>query len=163
MKTLAFKPGERVADIGAGQGYRTSQVADAVGPEGQVLALDIAPEKLEYLDLRAKARNATNVTLRRVASDDPQLEPGSVDTILRIDAIHYILRRVVHRVPRCENDHRAARPLNASLPYRRDRQRVLPLPSQHRNRQVAHQVTRAEQAIQGLDRGSPVLTFIDYT
>jgi len=94
MKTLAFKPGERVADIGAGQGYRTFQVADAVGPEGQVLALDIAPEMLEYLDLRARARKATNVTLRRVASDDPQLEPGSVDTILRIDAIHYIKDRV---------------------------------------------------------------------
>jgi SAM-dependent methyltransferase len=96
MKALAFRQGERVADIGAGTGYFTFQAADAVGPQGRVLALDIAPEMLEYLDLRAKARKATNVTLRRVASEDPQLEPGSVDTILMIDAIHYIKDRVTY-------------------------------------------------------------------
>jgi SAM-dependent methyltransferase len=61
-----------------------------------VLALDIAPEMLEYLDLRVKARKATNVTLRRVAGDDPQLDPGGVDTILMIDAIHYVKDRVAY-------------------------------------------------------------------
>ena len=96
MKTLAFKPGERVADIGAGSGYFTFQVAKAVGPTGSVLALDIAPEMLEYLDLRVKAQKATNVTLRKVASDDPQLAPGSVDTILMIDAIHYVKDRTAY-------------------------------------------------------------------
>jgi arsenite methyltransferase len=96
MTALAFRPGERVADIGAGTGYFTFQVADAVGPTGTVAALDIAPEMLEYLDLRVKARRAANVTLRRVASDDPQLAPGSVDTILMIDAIHYVKDRVAY-------------------------------------------------------------------
>jgi len=96
MKALAFRPGERVADIGAGSGYFTFQVAKAVGPIGSVLALDIAPEMLEYLDLRVKARQATNVTLRKVASDDPQLAPGSVDTILMIDAIHYVKDRTAY-------------------------------------------------------------------
>jgi SAM-dependent methyltransferase len=96
MQALAFRPGERVADIGAGTGYFTFQVADAVGPSGRVMALDIAPEMLEYLELRVKARKAANVTLRRVASDDPQLEPGSVDTILMIDAIHYVKDRVAY-------------------------------------------------------------------
>jgi SAM-dependent methyltransferase len=96
MKSLAFKPGERVADVGAGTGYFTFQVAEAVGPGGRVLALDIAPEMLEYLDFRVKARKATNVVLRRVASDDPQIEPGSVDTILMIDAIHYVKDRVAY-------------------------------------------------------------------
>ncbi len=98
MKALAFKAGERVADIGAGTGYFTFQVADAVGPGGRVLALDIAPEMLEYLDLRTKARKATNVALRRVASDDPQLEAGSVDTILMVDAIHYVKDRVAYAI-----------------------------------------------------------------
>jgi ubiquinone/menaquinone biosynthesis C-methylase UbiE len=96
MKVLAFKPGERVADIGAGTGYFTFQVAKAVGPSGQVLALDIAPEMLEYLDMRVKARKVTNITLRRVTSDDPQLAPGSVDTILMIDTIHYVKDRTAY-------------------------------------------------------------------
>jgi ubiquinone/menaquinone biosynthesis C-methylase UbiE len=82
-----------VADIGAGTGYFTFQVADVVGPTGRVMALDIAPEMLEYLDLRIKARKAENVTTRRVASDDPQLAPASVDTILMVDAIHYVKDR----------------------------------------------------------------------
>jgi SAM-dependent methyltransferase len=93
MQTLAFRPGERVADIGAGSGYFTFQVARAVGPTGSVQALDIAPEMLEYLDLRIKARRATNVSLRLVARDDPRLPPGTLDTILMIDTIHYVKDR----------------------------------------------------------------------
>ena len=96
MRALAFRPGERVADIGAGTGYFTFQVADAVGPAGSVAALDIAPEMLDYLDLRVKARRAANVTVRRVAPDDPQLAPGSVDTVLMIDAIHYVKDRTAY-------------------------------------------------------------------
>ena len=96
LKALAFRPGERVADIGAGTGYFTFQAAEAVGPSGSVAALDIAPEMLEYLGMRAKARNAANVTVRRVAPDDPQLAPGSVDTILMVDAIHYVKDRIAY-------------------------------------------------------------------
>jgi hypothetical protein len=51
---------------------------------------------LDYLDLRVKAQKATNVALRKVASDDPQLAPGSVDTILMIDAIHYVKDRTAY-------------------------------------------------------------------
>jgi SAM-dependent methyltransferase len=94
MKALAFKPGERVADIGAGSGYFTIPVARSVGPTGVVWALDIAPEMLEYLDFRVKAQKIENIRLRKVASDDPQLEPASVDTILMIDTIHYVKDRV---------------------------------------------------------------------
>lgn len=96
MKALAFKPGERVADIGAGTGYFTFPVAKAVGLAGHVLALDIAPEMLDYLDMRVKAQKATNITLRRVTSDDPTLAPGSVDTILMVDTIHYVKDRTAY-------------------------------------------------------------------
>lgn len=96
LKALAFKPGERVADIGAGSGYFTFQVAEAVGPSGQVVALDAAPEMLEFLGMRIKARKAANVTLRQVGRDDPQLPPGSVDTILLIDTIHYVKDRTAY-------------------------------------------------------------------
>ncbi len=96
MKTLAFRPGERVADIGAGSGYFTFPVAQAVGPTGVVWALDIAPEMLDYLDLRVKARKVENIRLRKVTSDDPQIPPASVDTILLIDTIHYVKDRAAY-------------------------------------------------------------------
>ena len=50
MAALAFRPGERVADIGAGSGYFARRISKAVGPTGEVLAIDIAPELLEYLE-----------------------------------------------------------------------------------------------------------------
>lgn len=96
MKALAFRSGERVADLGAGTGYFTFPIAKAVGPTGVVWALDIAPEMLEYLDFRVKAQNVSNVKLRRVTSDDPQLELGSVDTILMVDMIHYVKDRTAY-------------------------------------------------------------------
>lgn len=96
MQALAFRPGERVADIGAGSGYFTIPVARAVGPAGVVWALDIAPEMLEYLDFRVKSQKVENIRLRKVQSDDPQLEPASIDTILMVDTIHYVQDRVAY-------------------------------------------------------------------
>ena len=43
---LALKPGETVADIGAGSGYFTVRLARAVGPGGKVYAVDIDPQML---------------------------------------------------------------------------------------------------------------------
>lgn len=44
MRALALRPGERVADIGAGPGYFTLRVARAVGPSGEVPAIDYGPK-----------------------------------------------------------------------------------------------------------------------
>jgi ubiquinone/menaquinone biosynthesis C-methylase UbiE len=96
MNLLAFRPGERVADIGAGSGYFTIPVARAVGPTGVVHALDVSPEMLEYLDFRIKSQKIENVRLRRVSSDNPRLEPASIDTVLMIDTIHYVKDRVAY-------------------------------------------------------------------
>ena len=41
MAALALRPGERVADIGAGSGYFTIPAAKSVGPQGIVWAIDI--------------------------------------------------------------------------------------------------------------------------
>jgi len=95
MKALAFRPGERVADIGAGRATSPSR-SRTPSADRRVLALDIAAEMLEYLELRVKARQAANISLRKVTSDDPQLEPGSVDTVLLVDTIHYVKDRIAY-------------------------------------------------------------------
>jgi SAM-dependent methyltransferase len=93
VAALAFRPGERVADIGAGSGYFTRRVSKAVGPSGEVLAIDIAPDVLEYLEARARREGLGNIRVRRVSADDPQLPTGAVDTILMVDALHYVKDR----------------------------------------------------------------------
>ncbi|MBZ5583221.1 MAG: methyltransferase domain-containing protein [Acidobacteriia bacterium] len=90
IAALALRRGERVADLGAGSGYFTIPVAQAVGPAGIVWALDIRQPMLDYIARRLKSENLANVRLKLVAADDPQLPPGAVDTILMVDVYHYI-------------------------------------------------------------------------
>jgi len=90
METLAFKPGERVADVGAGSGYFTVRIARAVGPEGKVLATDIRQEMLDFLENRIEEEQIANVELKLTEKDDPQLPAGGLDTILLVDVWHYI-------------------------------------------------------------------------
>ena len=96
MEALKLKHGERVADIGAGSGYFTLRFAEAVGPAGKVLALDIRQTMLDYIDKRLKKNEIGNVQLKLVQPDDPLLEPASVDTIIMIDTLHYIKDRVAY-------------------------------------------------------------------
>lgn len=93
IQALALRPGERVADVGAGSGYFTLRVARAVGPRGQVLAIDINPDLLEFLDRRAKEEGLANVKTVRVGKDDPRLPPAGVDTVLMVDTFHYVTDR----------------------------------------------------------------------
>jgi arsenite methyltransferase len=90
MAALALRPGERVADIGAGSGYFTIPAAKAVGPEGIVWAIDIRQEMLDYIQNRIDQEKVENVRLSLVPNDDPQLPAGGVDTILMVDTWHYI-------------------------------------------------------------------------
>ncbi len=90
LAALALRPGERVADIGAGSGYFTIPVAKAVGPKGMVWALDIRQPMLDYIAARLEREKVANVKLRLVAPDDPQLPAHGVDTILIVDVYHYI-------------------------------------------------------------------------
>src|SRR4051794_1816466 len=48
-RLLGIRPGETVADIGAGSGYYALRLAKAVGPEGRVLAEDVTPRYLADL------------------------------------------------------------------------------------------------------------------
>lgn len=93
MAALAVRPGERVADIGAGSGYFTLRLAQAVGDAGRVWALDIRQEMLDYIANRLREAQIPNVELKLVPADDPQLPPGGIDTILMVDTIHYVKDR----------------------------------------------------------------------
>jgi cyclopropane fatty-acyl-phospholipid synthase-like methyltransferase len=90
MATLAFRPGERVADVGAGSGYFTRRIARVVGPGGTVWAIDIAPDVLAYLEARVAEEGLGNVRVHRVSADDPQLPPAGIDTVLMVDTLHYV-------------------------------------------------------------------------
>lgn len=88
MELLALKPGEVVADIGAGSGYYTRRMAQAVGQTGRVYAVDIQPEMLQILTNKLTAEGITNVVTALGTEQDPKLPAGQIDVALMVDVYH---------------------------------------------------------------------------
>jgi ubiquinone/menaquinone biosynthesis C-methylase UbiE len=62
-RELYLKPGDRVADIGCGNGAYTIALSHEVGDSGQVYAVDIHREMLHTLAQKLQRENITNVEL----------------------------------------------------------------------------------------------------
>lgn len=89
MEALAVKPGEIVADIGAGSGYFTMRLAHHVGPAGRVYAVDVNPDMIRHVNGRVRDAGLLNVVPILAAPDDPLL-PQPVDRLLIVDVWHHI-------------------------------------------------------------------------
>src|SRR5687767_9340024 len=61
IEALKFKPGELVADVGAGTGYFTRRIAKKVGEKGRVYAVDIQQEMLTLLTNKLREEKVVNV------------------------------------------------------------------------------------------------------
>lgn len=88
IEALQLKGGESVADLGAGSGYHTFMLADAVGPKGTVLAVDIEQKMLDFIRARAAREQRYNVGLVRSSEADPRLPLGRMDLVLLVDVYH---------------------------------------------------------------------------
>src|SRR5262249_27742685 len=73
LKALKIKPGEVIADIGAGSGYYSFRLSPLVGPKGRIYAEDIQPEMLDIIRKRMKERKITNVEPIQGTITDPKL------------------------------------------------------------------------------------------
>ncbi|WP_461067052.1 class I SAM-dependent methyltransferase [Spirosoma horti] len=87
LKALSLKPTDVVADIGAGTGFFTFLMAPKL-PQGKVLAVDIQPEMIEYLNEGKAKRKVTNVQPVLGTESDPKLSASSIDMAILIDAYH---------------------------------------------------------------------------
>lgn len=93
MSLLQLWPGNVVADIGEGTGHFEPYLAKAVGASGRVVALDVEPHMVTYLERRMKKEGLGNVTVRKVAPTDPGLADGSVDRLLVVNTWHHLPQR----------------------------------------------------------------------
>jgi predicted methyltransferase len=90
IRKLGIRPGQTVADIGAGSGYYTMRVAPVVAPAGSVIAQDISARYLEKLKTRVRRAGVRNVRFVVGTSSDPRLPRGSIDVALLIHMYHEI-------------------------------------------------------------------------
>jgi arsenite methyltransferase len=94
VASLEIRPGERVADIGAGGGYFVFALAQAVGPEGKVYAVDIDQEMNHLVAERAKKEGVGNIEVVLAKPDDPLLPSAGIDLIFTSNTYHHIDQRV---------------------------------------------------------------------
>lgn len=90
LSKLGLEAGQTVCDFGCGNGYYTLPMAEKVGAEGRVLAVDLQSEMLVLLKGRVKAAGLENVVAVQATLTDPGLEPESCDAILLVDVYHEI-------------------------------------------------------------------------
>ena len=87
LKELTLEPTDVVADIGAGTGFFSFQLARKV-PQGQVLAVDIQPEMIAELNKNKARLKLLNVRPVLGTVENPHLPADSVDLVLIVDAYH---------------------------------------------------------------------------
>lgn len=82
--------GGRVLDVAAGAGEQTLTIARRVGPNGYVLATDIAPILLEYVQKDARQAGLTYVETRVMDGENLEVPAGSFDAVIsRVGLIYF--------------------------------------------------------------------------
>src|SRR5262249_11331902 len=94
-KDLYVEPGSFIVDAGCGPGLWTPLLAQAVGPQGRILGIDIATDAL----VAAQSRCAHScyrhlVQFKRAMLDDLPLAHGSVDLIFSANVSQYLANPV---------------------------------------------------------------------
>ena len=93
---LKMKPGDVVADLGAGTGPFVVPFASAVSPGGKVYAVDIDRNFFPHIEKRAKAAGAGNVRTVLGEFTDPRLPAADVDVAFMHDVLHHIENRTAY-------------------------------------------------------------------
>lgn len=95
VERLGIVPGARVADVGAGGGYFTWYLAEAVGTDGLTYAVEIDETGLDIIRKDMQARGVRNVVPILAEPMDPKL-PALVDLVFSCDTYHHMKERVAY-------------------------------------------------------------------
>jgi SAM-dependent methyltransferase len=79
LDRVGIRPGERVLELGPGPGAFTCDAAQRVGPEGQIVAVDIQPDMIAQVEARVREAGLSNVEAHVASAYDLPLDDDSVD------------------------------------------------------------------------------------
>jgi len=89
IEACEIRPGSTVADIGAGTGLFTRLFAQAVGPKGRVIAVDISENFLDHIRRSSRELGLSNIDTLLCTADSTELPPDSIDTAFICDTYHH--------------------------------------------------------------------------
>ena len=87
---LDIQPGRTVADVGAGDGWLSIEMAAIVGESGRVFATELAADRRDAIRAAVAAAGLDNVTVVEAGERETNLAPECCDAIF--------LRRVYHHL-----------------------------------------------------------------
>lgn len=82
--------GQTAVDLGCGAGYFTLPLAQIVGPEGRVIALDVQPRMLKTAERRARRRRLDDRVDFRLCHADRLRLVETVDFVLAFWVVHEV-------------------------------------------------------------------------
>jgi predicted methyltransferase/mono/diheme cytochrome c family protein len=88
MRALEIRRGATVADVGSGTGYFTWRLAEQVGPQGKVYAVDVQQSMLDLTKAAVAQHKLANVEYVLATDSSPRLPERSVDLVFIAYAYH---------------------------------------------------------------------------
>lgn len=88
MAALAPRPGERILDLGCGQGLMTEELARAVGPEGEVFGVD--PSQDMRAEAEALCARHRNVRILDGSATSIPVADESLDAAISLQVFEYV-------------------------------------------------------------------------
>ena len=92
VKRGDLKPGQHVLDLGTGTGSVALRAAEAVAPNGRIMALDISPDMLAIARQRAASAEA-NITFIEGRAEAIPADAASIDAVLASLSLMYVIDR----------------------------------------------------------------------
>lgn len=87
---MKIQPGAIIADVGAGTGVTLDVFSEAVGKDGKVYALDIAPPFIEWMTQKVAKNGWTNIEVIKSEPSTTTLPDASVDVIYLSAVYHHL-------------------------------------------------------------------------
>jgi ubiquinone/menaquinone biosynthesis C-methylase UbiE len=106
LDAIGIRPGMRVGEAGAGQGYFTFPLARRIGSEGIVFANDISTSSLDVIRERALREGLGNIKIVVGEVEDPLFPEKNLDMVVMV----YVLHMLERPIPFLKNLHSYLKP-----------------------------------------------------
>jgi ubiquinone/menaquinone biosynthesis C-methylase UbiE len=90
IERIGLKPGERVLDVCSGSGGSVLPAAERVGPDGNVVAVDLADRLIALAEAKAAAKRLENIEFRVADMLDLGYPDESFDAVVCVFGIFFV-------------------------------------------------------------------------